>query len=374
MIRIGLNLLYLVPGATGGTETYARMLIPEIHALRPEWELVGFVGQGGLPAEELSAMGARAVELPIPSSGRALRTIGEQTLLPIAARRQNLSLLHNFAMTGPSLCSVPQVTSTHDLIYATHPDAHSRLMRYGQSVLVPAGARAAERVLTLSEASATEIVNVIGIPRERIDVIPLAARSPGEPTDELELRERLDLGSAPLILATSARRGHKNLGRLLEAIALIECWPAPVLVLPGYSTGAETELGELIRQLGLDGRVRVLGWISDRDLDGLYAASTMLVFPSLAEGFGLPVLEAMEHGLPVATSNVSAMPEVAGDSAVYFDPYQVDSIASAIETLIDDVDLRARLAAAGRARAAGFCWRRTAELTVASYERVLTDC
>ena len=373
MRRIGLNLLYLVPGETGGTETYARMLIPAIRELRPDWQLLAFIGRGGISAEDVAAMGATPVPLKMPSTGRLLRVLGEQTLLPLAARKHKIELLHNFAMTGPRFAPVPQVTSTHDVIYATHPESHSALMRFGQSVLVPQGARSARRVLTLSEASADTIVDKLKIPREKIDVVPIAARKPGPPTPADELRKKLDLGDAPLILATSARRGHKNLGRLLEAVAKLKADPAPTLVLPGYATGAEDELTQQIAALGLTDRVKLLGWITDADLDGLYAAAELLAFPSLAEGFGLPVLEAMQHGTPVATSNLSSMPEVGGDAAAYFDPYDVDDIARTIDGLLADPAKREQLAAAGRERAAEFSWQRAAELTLAAYERVLSE-
>lgn len=371
--RIGLNLLYLVPGETGGTETYARMLIPAIHALRPEFELVAFIGRGGISADDVSAMGAKPVELPMSSTGRVGRVLGEQTLLPRAVRRQQIDLLHNFAMTAPFFSHAPQVTSTHDVIYASHPDAHSRVMRWGQSLLVPMGARRAKKVVTLSEASAKEIVKHTGIDRTKIEVVPIAARTPGVPTPEAELRAELGLGDAPFILATSARRGHKNLARLLEAVAKLGHAPLPSLVLPGYSTGAEPALAQQIEDLGLTDRVHLLGWITDAQMDGLYAAAELLAFPSLAEGFGLPVLEAMEHGLPVATSNLSSMPEVGGDAAVYFDPYDVDSIASTIDGLLADPVERERLSAAGRVRANEFSWRRAAELTTAVYDEVLAS-
>lgn len=370
-MRVGLNLLYLVPGATGGTETYARELTRALTELRPEWEFVAFIGRGGISAEDVASYGATPVALPMPSTGRLFRVLGEQTLLPLAARRHKIDLLHNFAMTGPRFSHVPQVTSTHDVMYATQPDSHSTVMRLGQSILVPNGARSAKRVVTLSEASKREIIKHIGIPAEKIDVVPISARTPGEPTPEAELRERLELGDAPLILATSARRGHKNLGRLLEAVAMLQADPAPSLVLPGYATGAEDELARQIESLGLTDRVHLLGWIDEADLDGLYAHSELLAFPSLAEGFGLPVLEAMCHGTPVATSNASSMPEVGGDAALYFDPYDPQDIAAAIDRLLADPELRTQLSQAGLARAAEFSWRRAAELTLDAYDKAL---
>ena len=145
----------------------------------------------------------------------------------------------------------------------------------------------------------------------------------------------------------------------------------PVLVLPGYPTPHEIELRRRAEQLGVAGDVRFLGWIDPDELEGFYRAAACFVFPSLHEGFGLPVLEAMARGVPVACSNRSSLPEIAGDAAVTFDPERVEEIARALETLIVDPALAQRLREAGRQRAAQFSWARTARLTLASYERAL---
>lgn len=171
------------------------------------------------------------------------------------------------------------------------------------------------------------------------------------------------------MLSVSAHRPHKNLSRLLRAFAGVRAQPPPVLVLPGYSTSFEDELEREVAELGIGNRVRLLGWVSDADLEGLYQAAECFVFPSLAEGFGLPVLEAMERGVPVACSNVSAMPEVAGGAARYFDPLDVEDIRTAIDELVGDRALATRLAAAGEGQAQKFSWSRAAEETLAVYER-----
>jgi glycosyltransferase involved in cell wall biosynthesis len=184
------------------------------------------------------------------------------------------------------------------------------------------------------------------------------------PTAEAELRERLALGDGPVLLTVSAKRPHKNLLRLLEAVALLES--RPTVVLPGYPTPHEAELRERATALGV--RAVFPEWVSAEDLAGLYALASAFVFPSLAEGFGLPVLEAMARGVPVACSDATSLPEVAGDAALLFDPHDPRAIADALRRIPAEAE---RLRVAGRARVAEFTWERTAALTAASYERTL---
>jgi glycosyltransferase involved in cell wall biosynthesis len=159
--------------------------------------------------------------------------------------------------------------------------------------------------------------------------------------------------------------------RLLDALAAIPSERRPVLVVPGYPTPYEAQLRTRADALGVAADVLWPGWLAGPDLEGLYALAEVAVFPSLYEGFGLPVLEAMARGVPVACSDRSSLPEVAGDAALLFDPEDPAAIRSALERLLADGDERARLAARGRAQAARFSWERTAELTSASYARAL---
>jgi glycosyltransferase involved in cell wall biosynthesis len=172
------------------------------------------------------------------------------------------------------------------------------------------------------------------------------------------------------VLSLSAKRPHKNLLALIAALARLPAEGRPVLVLPGYHTAHERELRERARTLGIEGDVRFPAWVSDAELEGLWEIAQGFVFPSLYEGFGLPVLEAMARGVPVACSSSSSLPEVAGDAALLFDPRDVPAIAAAVERLLVDRDLAARLRAHGRQRAQLFTWRRTARLTLDAYARV----
>jgi glycosyltransferase involved in cell wall biosynthesis len=376
LVRIGLNLLFLVPGETGGMETYARRLVPALATAAPELEFVAFVGREArdrLGPEPLGA-GVRAVDVGSLTASRLRRVAVEQLVLPRLVRREGIDLLHSLGTTAPARPGCASVVTIHDVIYATHPEAHTAAMRLGLRVLVPLAARSADRIVTPSEAAKRDVTARLGVPGGRIDAIYSAGGLPhGPATPEEELRRRYRLGDAPLVLSVSARRPHKNLGRLLEAFARVTHEPAPLLVLPGYRTAFEGDVREAVVQLGLEARVRTLGWVPDEDLEGLYAAAACFVFPSLAEGFGQPVLEAMERGVPVATSDASSLPEVGGNAVLYFDPLEVAVIAEAMQTLLADRSLAERLAAAGRARAREFSWERTARATIDVYRRAFAD-
>jgi glycosyltransferase involved in cell wall biosynthesis len=372
-VKVGINLLYLVPGETGGTETYARHLVPALAAAGGDLEIAVFVNKEAFDSisRDFNGTGVEIVRVGVSGSGRIRRTLAEQATLPRLVRSHGVDVLHSTASTAPARPGVTSVVTVNDVIYALYPDAHTRAMRTGLRVLVPLGARRADRVIAISHSAAHEIADVLDLPSERIDVIHLAGRPLGPASAESELRHRFELGADPIVLSVSARRPHKNVASLLRAFARLEL-PA-VLVLPGYSTPFENDLTRLARELGIEKRTRFLGWVSDADLEGLYSAAACFVFPSFAEGFGLPVLEAMERGVPVACSNVSSIPEIADGAARYFDPESVDEIKAAMDELLSDRSQAERFALAGVERAREFSWERTARETIATYERALTS-
>jgi len=372
-MRVGLNLLFLVPGETGGMEVYARELLPALAAERPDLELVAFVNReaaaGGGPWEEHAA----TIVVPVDGASRPDRVRGEQQLLPALGRRARIELLHSLASTAPALGRFRRVVTIHDLHYRVLPDAHFGLLGLGMRVLVPLAARTSDRVVVDSQATAADVRRYLKVPDARLDVVPLGlgASPSGEPEPERDLRARHRLGAGPVVLSVSAKRPHKNLVRLLEAVAAIAPERRPVVVIPGYPTPYEAQLCEAARRLGVADDLRLLDWVSGPELEGLYALAAVFVFPSLNEGFGLPVLEAMRRGVPVACSNLTSLPEVAGDAALLFDPLDARAITAAIERVLGDRDEAQRLRAAGRVQAAQFTWASTARATAMSYDRAM---
>ncbi len=374
--HIGLNLVFLVPGATGGMEVYARELIPALIAAAPELRFTAFINReaaaaGDGPWGDLLP----AVTVPVRARNRVQWVLGEQALLPPLAARARVDLVHSLASTAPLWGPFRRVSTVHDLIYARFPDAHAGLRDRGMRLLVPAAVRCAQRVLADSQSTRRDLIELLGAAPERIDVAPLglAPIRRDIALSEAQTRARLHLGARPVLLSLSAKRPHKNLLALISALALIAAERRPLLVLPGYPTWHEAQLRARAAELGVAEDVRLLDWVSPAELEGLWALARAFVFPSLYEGFGLPVLEAMARGVPVACSEASSLPEVAGDAALMFDPHDERAMAAAIERLLSlDESARARMREQGLARAGRFTWERTARATLDSYALALS--
>jgi glycosyltransferase involved in cell wall biosynthesis len=371
--HLGVNALFLEP-RMGGIETYVRRLIPALLEKRPDLRVSMFVnplGRDVLSAEPW----AEGVELVTHNhlGIRGARAIGEALLLDRAARKHACDLLLSVALTAPLRPSIPSVVMVADVTWLREPAAVPRTTRILWKTLVIPAARRARRLIAISETARSEISEDFGVPADRIDVIPLGpGNADAVPTGEEELRERLALGAGPVILAVSAFLAHKNVGRLVEAMpAILEAVPGAVLVLPGNPTPLRDEVAAQAEALGLRDSVVFPGWVDAADLEGIYRVAQCFVLPSLREGFGLPVLEAMRRGVPVACSNTSAVPEVAGDAALLFDPRRPDFIAQSVTSILTDVDLAVELSEKGRMRAALFTWERTAEQTLATFEQAL---
>jgi glycosyltransferase involved in cell wall biosynthesis len=382
-LKVGFNLAYLVEDS-GGSGTYARQLLTHLLRAEPEIELTAWVGTTAPDwiAQEPWAQEVRWIRLPVPGLGTPWHLWHELVGIGLDARRRRLDLVHGLANLAPIVHpGIASVATILDVIWIHYPEATGARFRAVMGTLAPLVGRSATRIIAISEAAREDISTTLRLDYEKFDVAPLGISPPtaSEPTQAERdgLRERLGLDARPVVLCVAAKRKHKNLHGLIRAIAAIAeragGEPPLQLVLPGSPNDYEQELRELAAELGVEGSVRFPGWVSDAELDVLYSLATCFVLPTFLEGFGLPVLEAMARGLPVACSDIPVLSEVAGDAAALFDPNDPQSIAGTIERVIADPELARELAERGRDRCRLFTWERTAQTTLASYRRALGE-
>jgi len=277
------------------------------------------------------------------------------------------------------LRDVPSVLTVHDLIFQRFPEHHRRLNHWYLNLAMPLYVRRADAIIAISEATRSDLVELYGTPPEKITVVYEAAAphfgpppSDGERDAALEhVRARYALPDQYLVtLGTVEPR--KNLSRLLRAlVGLRRDHPELALVVAGVRGWLYEDFFKTIDALDLTAHVRVLGYVPDDDLAPLFWGARAAVVPSLYEGFGLPVLEAMACGCPVVSSDAASLPEVGGEAARYFDPADVEAMRTAIGEVIGDDALRDEMRAAGLEQAARFSWERAARETWAVYEKVM---
>lgn len=375
-LRAGVNAVFLEPGM-GGLETYVLQLVPAILRAHPGVALTIVCNRAGRELMTAQPWSSSVRLLTPRASRRGLRAAYELGPLGVTAGRR-FDVLHSPALTAPLATRAANVVVIADTTWITVPDlgrGQATTVRFWRAA-VPRVARRADRVIAISKASVADIQTHLRVPDDRIDVVPLGFGNPphSPPTPRDELGGRLGLGGGPIVLNVAMKKLHKNQLRLVEALPAIRAAvPEAQLVLPGAPTPYEDRLRAEAKRLGVAGAVIFPGYVSDEDLEGLYAAAGVFAFPSLNEGFGLPVLEAMVRGVPVVTSTVSSLPEVAGDAALLVDPTSVEEIGQAVIRVLTDDRERRRLVSAGRGRPEAFSWERCAQATLASWERALAD-
>lgn len=295
----------------------------------------------------------------VETGGRGPELLFEQVALPRLARREGAGALHAPNCFLPLRRPCPGVVSILDLAFEAYPSDFAPRTRWKYRTITPRAARSAERVICISEATRDDVCRRYGVDAARTRVIGLAPALPAGSEEPPE---------GPYLLAVGDLRAKKNLGRLVEAFAALHAEGLPHrLVLAGQDAGE----GERLRAAAGGAPVELTGYVSDSRLDALLRGADLLVHPSLYEGFGLVLLEAMARGCPVAAARATALPETGGDAAVYFDPLDTTAIADAIRRVLTDGTLAADLRERGRGRAAEFSWARTAAQTLDVYEELL---
>jgi glycosyltransferase involved in cell wall biosynthesis len=330
-------------------------------------------GWGRYARELVAALAAQAsLEVPVVAvtRRRAAGVLGplgpevafEQAWLPVALRRSGAVLVHAPNCFLPLVRPCPGVVTIHDLAFETWPADFAPVTRVKYRVLARAAARSAQRVICPSRFTADDVCRRYGVDAAKVRVIPeapaLAAR-PAQPAGPTE----------PYILAVGDLRAKKNLAALVRAFAAL--WRRDGLPHRLVLAGVDAGEGPRLIALAGDAPVTLSGYISDAQLDALLSGADVVVHPSLYEGFGLVVLEAMVRGTPVLAARATALPEAGGDAAAYFDPSDPGDLERCLSALLGDAGARAELARRGLVRAAGFSWATAAAQTAAVYRELL---
>ena len=380
-MRIGIDALTLVHGHTGGVETYIRNLIAGIGSVDTQNEYVVFALPQAVEVLDCCYENIKVEKCRLYAArglGTYLRVLYQQLVLPRRIKRLNIDVMIFAANMGSIHCPCPSVLIIHDLIRhycaANLPGQMGYIKEKILPGLIGASAEAATRIVAISEFTKRDIIDRLAIPAEKIEVVPngidecllrVTAASSGK-----EIFKKI---RRPYILFVGYHHPHKNLMRLVQAFSMMQdrTKTSHSLVIAG---GKEAGTPALMRQIKALGRkdIFVLGAVSSNELAELYKKASLFVLPSLIEGFGLPLVEAMSFGVPIAASNAASIPEVVGDAAVLFDPEDLESMASAMASVLGNSDLSQELSRRGYVRLEetnAFSWRKTAKRLVAIAEK-----
>lgn len=368
-MRIGI-LIYGLDRPLSGISRYTTELVQALIDLPNAPEIVLLCAGGAGPLEKLDVP-----QVHIPGCKRlpGLITLGN-ALLPLLARRYKLDVVHDptgvtpFALGGGG---AKTVVTVHDVIPYSYPNVSTRLDTLIYHRWLPRILPRVDGVITVSESSRQDIMRYLNISPDNIYTTVEGVNSAFKPasSDEIaRIRNKYHI-SEPYILYIGSVEERKNLSRVLEAYARLG-ETTHKLVVVGAKKWKYQQINETLATLDLGDRVVFTGYVAEADLPILCSGADVFVFPSLYEGFGLPVLEAMASGTPVVTSNVSSLPEVAGDAAITVDPYDVDMITDAMHGLLTTPERQHEFAEKGLLRAAAFTWERAAQQILEIYNSI----
>jgi glycosyltransferase involved in cell wall biosynthesis len=371
-LRIAID-AHSVGAKLGGNESYATNLIEALAQIDSINDYTLYV----TTAEASERFGGRWPNFKVRTTLPHTPLIRIPLTLWAELRKHQVDVLH-VQFTAPPFAPCPVVVSIHDLSFEHLPHTFNRRSRTQLRLTVRRSARRAASILTLSEHARRDIMETYGIEGHRVHAVPLAAPAHYGPVeDDRELqRVRHTYGiDGQYILSVGSIQPRKNLGRLVRAYASLRNKHAPSrlpkLVLVGKCAWLYDETLRALQETGIEDSVILTGYVPETDLPALYSGATCFVYPSYFEGFGLPPLEAMKCGTPVIVGNRTSLPEVVGDAGISVDPFDVDGLALAMESVFTDTDLQRQLTTKGLARARLFSWQETARRTLEVYKRVV---
>ena len=361
-LNIGVNALYLLPGRVGGTEIYLRGLMAGLAEIDPVNRYVIFTNCETGPGLAPVRPNFRVAQQAVHAASRPRRMLWEQTVLALEATRRRLDVMLNPGFTAPLFAPCPQVTMFHDLQHKKHPENFRWFDLPFWQFFLFWSALVSRLLLAPSQATADDLKSCYRLPEGKVRVAQHGVDTAFFGIARRRRPERF-------LLAVSTLHPHKNLDALLRAFAVFrESHSDFRLVVSGLHGFSASYLHNLRDALGLRESVDFPGWIPRENLYELFSRAWAFVYPSLFEGFGLPVLEALAAGVPTACSAIEPLGSIAGEAALRFDPRDQKALLGAMCRITEDEELRRTLAVAGPAQAAHFSWRFTAQITLEALE------
>ena len=373
-MRVGINTLFYIPKEVGGSETYLRQTLCAIAETNQNVEIVLFTNienHASLRADTKGYPQVSLHKLNLRATNRFSRILSEQFILPFRIKQEGIDVLWSPGYTPCCASPCPQVTSILDMQYKSHPEDLSWLARVTTDILIKAACRCSSQLITISDFSSSEIVQHCKVNPAKITVTHLAADPqfsvPATKQDIRRARTKVGLGEQDVfILAIANSYPHKNLHTLVRGLNCVEKELPHRLLLLGKSRRGEPELAQACSEARDPGRILRAEGLDEEALIALMQSADLVVFPSLYEGFGLPVLESMMAGTPVITTRRASLTEVGGEHAIYVDePCSPNDFARAMtKTLASGTKDDEKTIAAARAWANRFTWDRTAKMTL----------
>jgi glycosyltransferase involved in cell wall biosynthesis len=370
-MRIGVNLLFLIPGVSGGVQTYAVSLLRALENLDSDNEYFIFLNREAAQIDLPTKPSFRYVICPFSASSRLTRYLWEQSYLPIKAAMLKLDVLHSPGYVGPIHAPCARILTIPDTNWVDIKETIPVLRRLILGFVSKNAARTSDRVLTISHFSKRRISEHLGISSDRIEVTHLGPRPAmpgGEAKDWSDISQSYGI-AGPYIVVFGGLSPHKNIRGLIDAYSHVKSELSHSLLIIGHLPPDISGIPEARSHDGA-GQIIATGYVPDDHVLPLLSHADLFLFPSWYEGFGLPVLEAQQVGVPVACSTAGSLPEVAGESAVFFDPHSTEDIGRAIRETLADKDLLLELRRKGYLNLSRFSWEKTARETLDIYYQV----
>ena len=365
--KIGINLLYMNRRLSGGSITYGINLINELIKLDKSNNYIIYVNKDCTDLPILTSLNFKVKVIPFYNKVVYVRYLWEQIIFPFYLIRDRLDVLHSLGYVGPVLCPTQHVVSILDLNF----ERHSESMSYSKKILLGSMVKLmaifSSKIITISKFSKMEIVHELNVKENKVTVTHLSGSN-----DNYENESAIDIKpfyniQSDYIIAFGSPSSHKNILGLISVFSNVQKKIDNIILLLVGHQHNNNELQDYIVSLNLKGKVQFTGFVPDEHIFPLISASTLFVFPSFYEGFGIPLLDAQAARTPVACSTAASLPEVGSDGAMYFNPYDTFEMEAVIMKILQDNAVKENLINKGSINRRGFSWRKTAEETLKCY-------